>query len=52
MATLANSFAAISLMRFGFFRTGGGGFGAFLVGMVLFALVIWVLTRSNSRNVQ
>lgn len=51
MATLANSLAAITLMRFGFFHREGGGFGPFLVGMVLLAVVIWVLTRSNSRNV-
>jgi hypothetical protein len=50
MTTLANS-AAEMLVRFGFFHGRSDGFGALLVGIVLFAVVIWVLTRSNSRNV-
>ena len=50
MTTLANSSAEV-LARFGFFHGRSDGFGALLLGMVLFAVVIWALTRSNSRNV-
>ena len=50
MTPLVNS-AAEMLVRFGFSHGRSEGFGAFLVGMVLFAVVIWVLTRSSSRNV-
>lgn len=49
MTRLVNSTA--ELVRFGFVHGRSEGFGALLVGMVLFAVVIWVLARSNSRNV-
>ena len=47
MTTPADLLANLSLVRFGFFHAQRGeGFGALLLVLVLFAVVVWVLLRS------
>jgi hypothetical protein len=51
MTSIANTLAALTVVRFGFFNGGRGeGFGALLVVLVLVAVVFWVLMRSGNRD--